>query len=167
MVYPSPQDTIRTAPSGPAPQNTIRTTAQIGNSGEKLIDRDTISAIIETVGGQVKLFLPNYTVDSSGDTRLNYMPQPIIENALIRSRSDAVIVNDQGAQNQGDALGYFKFDSSVIPEAEVWVQRDPFEGTTLVYYVMSVQTSNFENERKFVKAVLSKRRYEPVYDGRM
>jgi len=140
------------------PQDVIETI----NTSPKMIDRGAISSIIDLVGGPVKIFLPNYTADMQGDTRANYMTEPIHEIALIRSRTDTTILREQGLEFQGDALGYFKYDSKIVPEAEVWVQRDPIERTTLVYYVVSTQTSQFENERKFVKAVMQKRRSEPV-----
>ena len=125
------------------------------------IDKDAISSIIDEVGTDVEVYLPNLTVDASGNTAMNYLTDPIKERALIRTRTDTNILNEQGLQAEGDALGYFKADSPIKSECEVHVKREePSEaGKSVVYYIVSVQSSYFEGELKFMKAIMQKRRY--------
>ncbi len=124
-----------------------------------LISPDDIAAVIDETGSEVLIFLPDQTVDMQGDTRINYLGQPVTETATIRPRTDTTIINEQGQQREGDALGYFKNDSAVTPESEVWHrQGDVYQ----VYYVISIQPSYFEDALKFVKGVLQQRRIEPV-----
>jgi|GEM_PF-3861178 len=125
------------------------------------IDRSAIASIIDEVGTDVEIYLPNYTVDASGNTAMNYLTDPIKERALIRTRTDTTILNEQGLQAEGDALGYFKATSLIKPETEVHVVREEPSagGAKVVYYIISVQSSYFEGELKFMKAVMQKRRY--------
>lgn len=125
------------------------------------IDKDAISSIIDEVGADVEVYLPNYTVDASGNSTINYLTAPTKERALIRTRTDTTILNEQGLQNEGDALGYFKADSPIKPETEVHVVREEPSamGAKVVYYIISVQSSYFEGELKFMKAIMQKRRY--------
>ena len=125
------------------------------------IDKDAIESIIDEVGADVEVYLPNYTVDASGNSTINYLTNPVKERALIRTRTDTTILNEQGLQNEGDALGYFKADSPIKPEAEIHVVREEVSngGAKVVYYVISIQSSYFESELKMIKAVLQKRRY--------
>ena len=124
-----------------------------------LIDKEAISAVIDQVGVPVKIYLPNYTADVESDLRSNYLSEPVLENALIRTRTDTMVITEQGGQAQGDALGYFKWDSKVASEAEIHVPMDDQKGT-VVYFVISTQTSRFENSVKMIKGILQKRRYE-------
>ena len=153
----SPQDTFNME-AGKGPQDTFSTA--ISNS--KMIDRDTISGIIDLVGTPVKIYIPTHTANFEGMERNIFLAQPVYENAVIRTKNDMIVVNEQGEQREGDAVGFFKYDSKIDSECEVWVPRDPIEGGTDVYYAISAQISRFENERKFVRMNLQKRRYEPA-----
>ena len=124
-----------------------------------LIDQESIAQIIDEIGTPVQLFLPAYTADMEGDTRQNYLDGPYNEVALIRSRTDTNVVNEQGLQYQGDALGYFKAGSKVDSEVEVHVPREDKKGI-VIYFVISTQSSYFEGELKFIKGLLQKRRFE-------
>ena len=135
----------------------------MANGKITLIDWESISGVIDDVGSSVEIYTPAYTADMIGDTRVNYLSPPTRETALIRPRTETNIVNEQGLQYQGDALGYFKRDSIIASEAEVWVERPDQQGY-IVYFVISVQPSIFEGELKFVKGILQKRRYETVKD---
>jgi hypothetical protein len=125
------------------------------------IDKDAIESIIDEVGADVEVYLPNYTVDDSGNAVMNYLSDPIKERALIRTRTDTTILNEQGLQTEGDALGYFKANSLIKPESEVHVVREEPAalGAKAVYYVISMQSSYFEGSLKFMKAVMQKRRF--------
>jgi hypothetical protein len=124
-----------------------------------LIDKESIAQIIDDIGTPVTLYIPSYSADMEGDVRQNYLDGPFEEIALIRSRTDTNVVNEQGLQFQGDALGYFKADSKVDSEVEVHVPREDKKGI-VVYFVISTQSSYFEGELKFIKGVLQKRRFE-------
>lgn len=124
-----------------------------------LIDKESISQVINEIGTPVQLYIPSYTADMEGDVRQNYLDGPFEEIALIRTRTDTIVLVEGGLTDQGDALGYFHADSKVNSEVEVHVTREDKKGK-VVYFVISTQSSFFGGELKFVKAILQKRRYE-------
>jgi hypothetical protein len=126
-----------------------------------LIDRSDINAIIDDAGSDVTVFVITRTVDMQGDTTGTHLEGPYVEKALIRPRSEAAITTEQGEQAQGDALGYFKYDTKIRPECEVHMEREDVGqgGQAVVYIAISIQPSYFEGQLKFMKAVLQKRRY--------
>jgi hypothetical protein len=129
------------------------------NTNTVLIDKESISQVINEIGTPVQLYIPSYTADMEGDVRQNYLDGPFEEIALIRTRTDTNVLNEQGLSFQGDALGYFSAGSRIDSEVEVHVTREDKKGK-VVYFVISTQSSFFEGSLKFTKAILQKRRYE-------
>jgi len=126
-----------------------------------LIDIESISSVIDEAGSNVKIFFPNITVDMAGNTASNYLTDAVLERALIRPKTETNIINEQGLQQEGDSLGYFKSNSKIRPECEVHMTRPDLEPdrSEVVYFVISVQPSYFEGELKFIKAICQLRRY--------
>lgn len=124
-----------------------------------LIDREVITNLIHEVGAEVLIYLPDYTVDFKGDVENNYLGSGKREIALIRTREEMNLLNEQGLQYKEDAVGFFSQGSCIQSEAEVWVKQ---ENEVVVYYVIRTNYSRFENETKFVRADLEKRRTEPL-----
>jgi len=129
------------------------------NTNTVLIDKESISQVINEIGTPVQLYIPSYTADMEGDVRQNYLDGPFEEIALIRTRTDTTVLVEQGLTEQGDCLGYFHADSKIASEVEVHVTREDKKGK-VVYFCISTQSSFFGGTLLLIKAIMQKRRYE-------